>query len=454
MSMPSPSRCLLLAAALVAAAPAHAQISFASAVDLALRNSPKVRSAQATVNHARASLEEVRDAYVPTLTGGAAIGEAFGYSPYPPTLFTVNAGSLILNIAQRDYIRSGHSGLDAAQFALQETREAVAEDTALTFVAMLHDQQREDVLQQEVGYATKLVEIAQDRLNAGYDTKIDLAQAKLSRDQFRLNFIHAQAETANDRQHFAGLVGIPVATLRAAGEFPDQAFPAIDTINVGPTETPAVASAFASARAKQFQAFGDNRFLFWPQINFFVQYNRYATFTGAFQKLNTLYHSLNTTLSDDNEAVGVQINIPLLDRARSARARQTAADAVKAYSDAQTAQLQVVDAQTRLRQSLTELQVRAEVSADDQQLAQLQLEAVRAQQDAAASGNPAATPKDVQNALITEREKYLTVIDTTFQLRQSEISILRQTGRLQAWLQSVDPTPSAPTPAINAAPRP
>ena len=44
------------------------------------------------------------------------------------------------------------------------------------------------------------------------------------------------------------------------------------------------------------------------------------------------------------------------------------------------------------------------------------------------------TPKDEQNQRIAERDKYLNVLDTAFQLQQAEISLLRQTGHLEEWL--------------------
>jgi hypothetical protein len=58
------------------------------------------------------------------------------------------------------------------------------------------------------------------------------------------------------------------------------------------------------------------------------------------------------------------------------------------------------------------------------------------------------TPSDEQNARISEREKYLGVVDAGYQLRQAEIHLLRQTGQLIPWLKSATSSqaPSAPAP--------
>jgi hypothetical protein len=46
------------------------------------------------------------------------------------------------------------------------------------------------------------------------------------------------------------------------------------------------------------------------------------------------------------------------------------------------------------------------------------------------------TPKDEENSRIAEREKFLTLLDARFQMRQAEIELMRQTGELEPWLKS------------------
>src|ERR1035438_4032635 len=131
---------LALAMVVTPALPARAQISLTTAVDLALHSNPRVQGAQADVAKARAQLSEMHDVYVPAITAGAGLGQAYGYLPSPPTLFTVNAGSVVFSASQGFYIRSARAGLNAAQLALEDVRETVALDTALAFIAVGHDQ--------------------------------------------------------------------------------------------------------------------------------------------------------------------------------------------------------------------------------------------------------------------------------------------------------------------------
>ncbi len=424
-----------------------AQVSLTSAIDLAIRNSPRVKSSQADVAKARAILGEAKDVYIPTVSAGAALGQAYGYSPYPPTLFILNASSLVYSASQRSYIRSADSGVDAALKALADMRENVAEEAALAFIAVDHDQQREEVLRQQAAYSAHLLQIVQDRFDAGQDSRIDLTSAKLADARLRLAVLHASDDTATDRERLARLIGVSPNSLRAEGGFPKTPVSPASTASGGPYANAAVASAFANANAKKLQAIGDSRFLYRPQITFVAQFNRYATFTNTFKSLQNTYGGL----SADDEAFGVRIDIPILDRLRKSKAVESMADANKALHDAEFAQMGVLDAQSRLTHSIETLEAQAEVASLDQDLAQQQLEIVQLQLQSASAAAQPMTPKDEQNSRIAEREKYLAVIDNAFQLHQAEVSLLRQTGRLEQWvlltgLNTTTPTAAQPKP--------
>ena len=115
-------RTFLAAAALTAAVtvPASAQISFSSAIDLALRNNPRVLAAEAEVDKARAGLEQARDIYIPTLVGGSGLGYSYGFPLGQPSVFNFTSQSLLLSFSQPDYIRAARASLTAANLALKD----------------------------------------------------------------------------------------------------------------------------------------------------------------------------------------------------------------------------------------------------------------------------------------------------------------------------------------------
>jgi outer membrane protein TolC len=425
---------LMIATCVVAAAvtPAMAQISFTTAVDLALRNSPRVRIAQADVDKARAALEEARDVYVPTLVGGSGLGYSYGFPVGQPSIFNFTSQSLIFNYSQHDYLRAARSALESANFALMDVRQTVAEDAALTYIALDRDRQRQGALSEELSYAGRLVNIVQDRLDGGQDTQIDLTVARLTAAQIRLARLRAEDEMAADQFHMARLTGLPAQGL---GTLPDSipalAAPAVDDSDTGtPISSPAVDSAYANARAKQEIAFGDARYLWRPQIYFAAQYNRYTKYNNY-----DLYYK---NFQHNNAGIGVQINLPILDMVHKAKARESAADAAHAQHEAELVRSQFLEGRQRARHSTSVLAARIEVASLDQQLAQQQLDVLLVQLKSG-SGNPSGTqmtPKDEQTSRVAEREKFLTVLDANYQMRQAQINLMRQNGQLEQWIKS------------------
>ena len=420
--------CVVLA---LAASPATAQLSFASAIDLALKNSPKVQSAEADAAKAQAALEATRDVYIPTLSGGSGLGYSYGFPVGQPSIFNFTSQSLLFNYSQKDYIRAARAALNAANLAVKDARQAVAEDTAITYIAVDRDTQRQTALTQQSGYASRLVEITQDRLSAGQDTEIGLTTARLTAAQIHLAALRADDETATDQAHLARLIGLPTQGLTVIS----SSIPAITgdygTTGVSlPATSPAVEEAYANAHSKSLVAFGDARYLWRPQIYFVAQYNRYAKYNN--------YDLYYRRFQHNNAGIGIEITLPIFDAAHRAKARESAADAVKALHDADLARDQFIEGRAKLEHSTAELAAQTEVATLDQQLAQQQLDAmlIELKSGTGDPNKPQMSPKDEALARIAERTKFLAVLDAKFQMRQAEINLMRQTGQLESWLKS------------------
>jgi outer membrane protein TolC len=434
--------CVAYSAFALAAAPACAQISFTTAIGLALKSNPKVLMAQADVDKALAVLQQLRDAYIPIVVGGSGLGPpSYGFPLGQPSIFNINATSLVFSYSQHDYIRAAQASLEAAKLNLKDIRDGVAEDAAITYLALDRDLQRQTALQQQQGFADRLVSIVQERLDVGQDTPIDLTTCRLTAAQIRLARLRAEDETAADQAHLARLIGLPAQGL---GVNTDSvpAFPTVspDLTGTTPITSPAVESAYAIARSKRETAFGEARYLWRPQILFTGEYSRFASYTNIQDYYSHFQHN--------NAAIGVQINVPLYDMVHRAKAREAAADASHAEHEADTLRDQFFDNRLRARHTAAELSARAEIATLDQQLAQQQLDVLLVQLKAG-SGNlsaPQMTPKDEQTARITEREKFVAVLNATFEAQQAEISLMRAAGELDAWLaNAVKALPSAPS---------
>jgi outer membrane protein TolC len=434
--------CVACSAIASAVTPACAQISFTTAVGLALKSNPKVLAAQADVDKAVATIQQLRDAYIPAVVGGSGLGPpSYGFPLGQPSIFNITAQSLVFSYSQRDYLRAARASLDAVTLNLKDIRESVAEDTAVTYLALDRDMQRQAALQQQQGFADRLVSIVQERLDAGQDTLIDLTTSRLTAAQIRLACLRAEDETATDRAHLARLIGLPVQGLGTSSDsVPSLPATAPDLTSASLVVTsPMVQSAYAVARAKRETAFGDARYLWRPQITFDGQYSRFASFNNIQDYYFRFQHN--------NAAVGVQITVPLYDKAHQARARESAADAAHAEHEADSIRDQFFDSRLRSRHTAAELSTRAEIANLDQQLAQQQLDVMLVQMKAG-SGNlsaPQMSPKDEQTARIAEREKFVAVLNANFEAEQAKINLMRAAGELETWLATtVQNQPSTP----------
>lgn len=428
--------CWLAASAMVAgvsAANAGAQVTFSTAVDQAIANSPKVRTAQADVRKAQAALAVMKDIYVPSVVIGGGLGQATGITLTVPTIFTVSAQSLVYSPQQVSYVRSARLDLKAAKLALADAREQAAQDAADTYLTIIHDQEAVQAISEQYGYRVKLVSIIEDRVAAHMDSELDLKKARRDALQARLAVMQIEDFLNTQRAHLSEQTGIPVRNLVAqSNSVPD--LPEIPEVSGEVHEAPGMLAAEINEQSRELHARGDGQYVWRPNVSFGAQYGRISPIENVSDFYN-IHGDYNTA------SVGVQINFPLLDRVRSAAARVSKADAEHGAIDFQTQKLEQAEQQRKLGRDAEELKVKAQLADLDYGIAQDELQSVVIALHAS-SGGPPVTPKEEQNARIAERQSYLEMIDTRLEAARAEIVYLRETGRLENWIHLPNPASS------------
>jgi outer membrane protein TolC len=418
---------------LIAQIGAQAQVSFYTAVDLALRNSTPVRIGAAQVQHAEAAEMESIDAYKPSFVVGSSLGYSYGFPVGQPSVYSVSASSLAFSFSQPDYIRSARAALLAAQLQLKDTRQQVILDTALAYIQLTTVTQQITALDQESGFVSRLVDIESDRVNAGVDSKVELTRARLTGAQVALRRLHLidQADLLRDR--LAHLTGLSAPDMISE----PQTIPAAPEVSQeGSVESQAmddnngVKAAYASAKSKLFASFGDARQDNRPTFAFGGEYNRYAKFNN--------YNEYYLRFQHNNFNVGIQITLPLFDATRKAKAKGSSAEAVQATAEADQLRNQAGEQILQLQKSVVELTAQEQVAELQNELAQDQLDAITTQihLGSGSAGTAAPLPKDEQGARISERSHFVDMLDTRFQLTQARLSLLRTMGRIEDWAKA------------------
>lgn len=443
----------LSALALVAGTAAHAQIALSTAVDLALRNSPKVHVAQADHDKARAALSEAKATYIPVVNSNGGYGRSTGAPLGVPIIFSISGDSLVFSFAQGDYIRSAHAAVEATEHALAETQIEVAEDTTNTYIALDNALRRRAALKEEQDIAGQLEQVTNDRFNAGIDPHIEWTKARHAVVQIRLQALQVDSEISEQSAHLAQLTGLPATGLSTtATSIPELTAPAPaasadDTV----ADSQGIRAAFATARAKQLTAQGDRHYLLRPQIVLQANYSRVDTGLSSYLAYYPRFGGTPDNPNSQNAlGFGLSVTVPLLDMTHRAKARASAAEAARALAEANMQRGLFVEGRAKLRNATLQLAARNELARLDQEMAQDQLDTLRVQLQANAAnlGGTLATPKDELNARLQERQKYYEVLSSELQLHQTQINLLRQQGGLADWIHqaiiSPGQTPSVP----------
>lgn len=423
--------------AMTAAPLAKAQISFYTAVDLALRNSHEVKMAAADVDRAGAGLRQTKDAYVPTMAIESTPGYSYGFPVGQPSLATATANSLLFSYSQPAMIRAARAALLSAQASLRDTRDRVVAITASSYIELDTDRRELEALDQQHSDGERLVEIERERNTAGLSSAMDVTQAELMNAQLELRRLHIQDHMSLLRLRLANLTGLTedAITPEPASIPGSPALPTATDMNaITNAHNGALAASEADVQSKQNLAVGDSRKEWWPQVGFGVQYSRYAKFNNYAQYYLRFQHN--------NFDVGVDVKLPIFDAEARDRAHASAADAVHAREQASLFRLQLGEQTRELSGNLAELRAQQKIARLQSDYAQENLDAVMTQIKSG-PGNPNVnplTPRDEQKARIEERRRYVDKLDADFQLMQAEIQLQRSLGTVEEWaMQATHP---------------
>lgn len=415
----------------------RAQVSLSTVVDLAQRNSTGVRAAIADLNKAEAQLSESKDSVIPalTLSTGLPVFPEVGFTGQPPSIWSATIQSLVYSFPQKRYIDAARLGLEASIARLKDAREQVAVDASTAYIEL--DTVNEELVaaNQQESFASHLVDIEQQRTEAGVDPLSELLQAKLTAAEIKLKRLHLQSRAATLEKQLSVLTGLPLGAINV-----DHAsIPQIPTIHGSDSAQKllGIRAAELVAQSKFSQARGDRESSYLPELRFFVQYNRNTTI------LNDVNSFFARPLPANNFASGIGIQLPVFDLGHLARARETAAEALRSKIEAEQAQKQNDLAVVELDGNIAELDAQAEVANLKQQIAGEQLKTVLAQLDlgngsgTGPGSQPQASPKTEQLARINERQKVQDALDAGFDLSKARLNLLRALGHMQDWLNEL-----------------
>jgi outer membrane protein TolC len=346
-----------------------------------------------------------------------------------------NAQFLAFSLPQKYYINAGRSALEAASLNLKDAQEQIALDASTVYIELDTNSHELAAAHQQESFADHLVKIERERAEAGVDPLSDLLQAQLTAAELKLKRLHLETSAGTLSKQLSNLTGLPIGSI-----IPDHAsIPEIPQLraDVERNSIFSVESVKLIARSKEQAAKGDAMVGYLPQVTFGAQYSR------STKLLNDADYYYAHPIPTNNFSSGFSIQLPLFDLSAHAKAKVTAAEALRAKVEAEQAQRQNDVAIVTLTGNLRELDTLVEVASLKQQIADEQLKAVLTQLElgngagTSPGAQPQLSPKAEQLARIDERQKYQDALDAGLDLAKVRLNLLRALGHMQDWLNEL-----------------
>jgi outer membrane protein TolC len=426
-----PSLALFLAILCIPAAgvadPAPPPISFRNAMELALEHSGVMGIAAINQWRARKAYDELHANYIPQLTVGSGLGYSYGFpltlEGSAPSVINFNSLNTILNVPLRKYLRAAKIDLQATTLDVQDKRNGVILDAALTYTQLAQLSKKIETLTEAQKAAEKAQFVSEQRLQQGVDSKLDVTRSELVSARIRLRIAEAQGQGDVLRQHLASLMGMqPDAITVDPASVPEM--PAISQADDLPAR--AVESSLAVKQAQQktaaakLRAEGEHDATKFPTADFASQYAYLARYNNY-----DLYFKNYTA---NNLAVGLNIKFPFFNPVQNARAQEAKADALLAGKQEELTREKVREDTLQLQRSLRQLAAVRDVAKLEWEVSQGDLEVVKTRLETSQ-----ANLRDEENAQLDIDDKYAAYQDAEFELRRAELQLLRLTGELEDW---------------------
>ncbi len=427
-----------LIALAAAAASSQAQVSLRTVVELAQSNSSNVKLAQADLLKSESSLLQSRDAFVPSLSFGSGL-PAFpevGFTGSLPTIWDATVQSMVFSLPQIRYIQAAKMGVKAARLSLADAKEQVALDASTAYIELDTINQELAAAHEQEKYASRMVEIEQQRVDGGVDSRSNLLQAQLSAALVKLHRIHLETRAATLNKQLSTLTGLPVGSIIPAHDSIPE-IPAV-TADEPAKRTPGLDSAEMQAESRERAQKGDSeRTWLLPEVAFGAQYNRNTTL------LNSINQYYKKYLPANNFSTGFSIRLPIFNFEDRDKVKESGAETLRARVEAEQAQQQNDIQIAQLSSSLRELDTLAEIAKLKQEISAEQLETVVSQMElgngasGGANAQPQVSPEVEQQARADERQRFIEALDAGFELDKARLNLMRALGHMQDWLNEL-----------------
>jgi OMF family outer membrane factor len=420
---------LLLSFTTVAAFAEVHPLTLRQAVELALKENPDLTLSRLDQQKAQAAIRIAKDPFVPKLYAGSGLAKVWGYPTSiegsAPSIIQTRTDMSLYNKSKRYELARVRETARGAEIDTLSKSDQVAYQTATLFLDAQQMGRSKQSLQLELESLQRVsgaigVQVQEGRQLPIENKRVavDLARATERVTALTGDLDYSEASLAVVLGFSADDRVQPVDEERATFEVPasEQAATELALQNnkdIRKLESQLQAKGFEVKEAEAAR---------WPVIDAVAQYALLA---------KTNYENFFTRFQRNNGELGVSIQIPLL----------TGSAAKGLASQAQT---DILELRTQMGQLRNRIQLDTQKSYQElqkamssQEVARLDLDYNREQVSVllAQLGEGRSTEQQVDNARLTEQEKWIAFYDTQHAVENARLDLLKQTGTLLAALR-------------------
>jgi outer membrane protein len=398
------------------------------AIELALQNSKDIQIAkiQASIADRAALINKAQ--FLPNLYAGSGAGYTYGIPETPggraPSVFNITYTEKVFNEPLRGQGKEQVEQAKAQKVVLEDVRNSVIVRTASAYLELVKVRHSSELLAKEQGSADKILGVVQQRASEGFELPVEVTRAQLTKAQVAQRLLQLQGRQDE----------LEIFLRSQCGLAPEQ------PIEVTPEDLPGAAEqeganlialamqdntdlrlAQSDVRAKEFRLTGERRG-YWPTLDLVSVYSLLARFNNYDQFFNHFQHN--------NYNAGVQAQVPIFSASVKANVALAQTNLEASKATLANKQNQVSADVRRKTRRVRETDAGKEVARLDLQLAQQDLQQLQARFD-----EGKVSLREVEKARLDENEKWMALLDATFQRQQAQLDLLKTAGQLDKVLQ-------------------
>ena len=410
------------------AAPQPMALTLKRAIELALENSKDIQVAkiQASVANKAALINKAQ--FLPNVYAGSGLGYTYGIPETPggraPAIFDLTYTEQVINEPLRGQGKEQQEQAKAQKVLLEDARNSVIVRTASAYLELVKVRHSAELLEKEQDSAERILAVVEQRAKEGYELPVEVTRARLTRAQVVQRLLQLQGRDDELEMFLRNQCGLaPEQQMEVTPEdLPAAAeLEGANLIALAVENNTELRLAQSDVRGKEFRLTGEKRG-YWPTLELVSVYSLLGKFNNYDQYFNHFQRN--------NYNLGIQAQVPIFSPSTRANVALAQTNLLAAKASFANKQNQVSAEVRRKTRRVRETDAGKEVARLELQLVQQDLAQLQARFD-----EGQVSLQQMERTRLDENEKWMALLDATFQRQQAQLDLLKTAGQLDKVLQ-------------------